>query len=78
MSDDEAGGADAPAPVVSIIANPLADAKLAKKVLKVVKKGARRAAAGPQPPQARAPRRAQPLTRRAAAQRPRPRRCAEA
>jgi hypothetical protein len=46
MSDDEAGGADTPAPVVSIIANPLADAKLAKKVLKVVKKGARSAACG--------------------------------
>jgi hypothetical protein len=34
MSDDEAE-----APVVSIIAQPLADAKLTKKVLKVVKKG---------------------------------------
>ena len=36
MSD----ASDAPAPAVSVIAHPLADDKLAKKVLKVVKKGA--------------------------------------
>ena len=40
MSD----ASDAPAPAVSVIAHPLADDKLAKKVLKMVKKGACRAA----------------------------------
>jgi hypothetical protein len=39
MSDAEDGDAG-PAPIVSVIANPLADSKLTKKVLKVVKKGA--------------------------------------
>ena len=48
MSD----ASDAPAPAVSVIAHPLADDKLSKKVLKVVKKGACRAAARCGPPSA--------------------------
>jgi hypothetical protein len=46
MSDaEDDGGVEVPAPIVSVIANPLADAKLSKKVLKVVKKGAQPPAA---------------------------------
>lgn len=42
--DDDSAGEEETAPVVCAIAKPLADSKLTKKILKVVKKGAALAA----------------------------------
>jgi hypothetical protein len=41
MGDDDEEVGEEEAPIVCVIAKPLADSKLTKKILKVVKKGAR-------------------------------------